>query len=336
MKLKIWPRDTYENPHHNIDCFCRALSRFSVVCHHRKRKIGFFFTKSGFQSNFSKSTSSPESIRKNNLSDSAISNNTFNVSEKKVFGNEGLKIITDDTYSFMISDDDGDIRTVCERPCPIPRSTLIAKHKGMTAAVNKLKKLLSVDFTDGVKPIRVHLNGDTTCGQATNESTGCYLISSGSDYGTAHICTFDYEKKNRILPFNEENALRIQDQLLFVHEAVHVMFYKRTTVSYNIQEQFAKAISFHISGNWGGNGTTDGDFKPVSTACDQSIFSFAKAPFLLCKYYGFDFNDYGSIFLLIDKEFEKTTKAISDSKFKNYISDVVGKDTSDAWKASQE
>ena len=278
-------------------------------------------------------------LEKNISSVPVVQNSTINVSEnseKKFYGNEGLKIITDDTYSFMISDDDGDIRTVCERPCNVPRSTLIAKHKGMTAAVNKLKKLLSVDFAGGVKPIKVHLASDATCGNATDESTGFYLISSGSDYGTVHICTFDYEKKNRILPFNEEHAIRIQDQLLFIHEAAHVMFYKRTIVSYEIQEQFVKAISFHISGNWDGNGTGDSNFKSVSTACDQSIFSFAKAPFLLCKYYGFDFNDYGSIFLLIDKEFGKTTKPIIDSKFKNYISDVVGKDTSDAWKAHQE
>lgn len=219
-----------------------------------------------------------------------------------------------------------DIITVCENPCPINKDLLIAKHNGMENAIEKLRSFIG-ELPN--KPIYVHLNGDSDCGTAEdmNKSHGYIsgFIREGKD-GNLMICTFDYEIESKRFPFNQENAIKIENQLLFIHEMVHGYF-KNTSVSYKIQEDFSKAISFHISGNCIWNSSEEKyDPVPVTTACKYKWNDF-NINRDLCDNFGFDFKDYNFLFSKI-KENVDNSITVDDNKVIQIISDYVGRDVS--------
>jgi len=219
------------------------------------------------------------------------------------------------------------IVTICEKPCPINNDLLLIKHNGMESA---MEKLISVIGEPPNKPIYVHLNGDSDCGTAEDMNKSHGFITGFSKLGKdgkPMICTFDYEKENRMLKFNKENAIKIEDQLLFVHEIIHGYF-ENTEVSYKIQENFCKAISFHISKYWYGN-----EFKPVTTAC-RDEGDFAEINKKLCNDFGFDFKDYDYLFLKI-KEKVDSSNIVDDDGVIEIISDYVGRDVGSAFAKSQ-
>lgn len=109
------------------------------------------------------------------------------------------------------------------------------------------------DIMPSVRPVAFHLSGDATCGtaEAMVEEYG-YLSGFAMHGGEQRdVCLFDLEKTSRIIPFTPENAVTLRDQLLPVHEVVHLWFVGRSSVGYGLEEPFAKALSFLISGAMG-------------------------------------------------------------------------------------
>lgn len=129
--------------------------------------------------------------------------------------------------------------------CPdCPGGLLQAKLQGILLALEDLTVLAGDDIDFRLAPVTFHLQGDQLCGQYSGGMTGFWTKDSG---GLAHVCLFDLEKTNRSLPFTPENAIRLEDQLLPVHEAMHVWFATRIS-NYGVEEPFCKLASFYVSG----------------------------------------------------------------------------------------
>ena len=143
---------------------------------------------------------------------------------------------------------DTGIRVVCSG-CAADLTA--AKGRGIEAAMQRLAELLGdggLPINAAILPLSFHLDGDSYCGPYQSGMTGNFSLDST---GKGHVCLFDLEKENRMLPFTVENAEKIQDQLLPVHEAMHGWFLGRQG-NYLIQEPFCKLISFIITEMAGG------------------------------------------------------------------------------------
>lgn len=146
--------------------------------------------------------------------------------------------ITDDSV-----DIDEDIVVVCSSCNP---DLLAAKTSGIKEAMRRLSQLLggaSHSLPPNILPITFHLDGDSFCGPYRSGLTGNFSRDAS---GLGHVCLWDVEKERRFRPFTIENAQKIEDQLLPIHEAMHGWFVGRQN-NYRIQEPFCKLISFIIS-----------------------------------------------------------------------------------------
>ena len=121
---------------------------------------------------------------------------------------------------------------------------LQAKTAGILAALSDLKEFAGDDVSWKFAPATFHLQGDDDCGGYTAGQTGFWTADAD---GRAQICLFDLEKTGRALPFTAENAVLPADQLLPVHEALHVWFADRLP-HYAVEEPFCKLTSFIVSG----------------------------------------------------------------------------------------
>jgi hypothetical protein len=134
---------------------------------------------------------------------------------------------------------------VCSSCAP---DLLAAKTRGIQKAMRGLVDYCGADVLQDIRPVTFHLDGDRYCGRYQNGWTGNF---SRDPSGLGHVCLWEVEKENRALPFTVQNAEKIQDQLLPVHEAMHAWFFGRQE-NYRIQEPFCKLTSFIISESSGG------------------------------------------------------------------------------------
>lgn len=225
-----------------------------------------------------------------------------------------------------------DVVAVCEENCPISEKLLKKSYEGAKKAYNKLKLLTGADLEQKLKPVHVHLMSDGLCGTAEEMKKELGFVTgfaTTEKTGEGAVCSFSYEKDNMILPFNEQNAARIQANILIVHEMVHLLF-RQTAASYDLQENFAKAISFRISGFWDGDGTKDEDFSFVTSACDERYKGFSELNYWLCQQHGFDFAQYKLLFKEIKKDCD-LGKCPADKDIKKYIDKITDEDTGDSF-----
>ena len=240
-------------------------------------------------------------------------------------------------------------RIVCQQPCTIDEKIIKAKYSGAKKAIEDLIQLTGVDVDDSLKPIDIHLNGDAECGSAEDMIERHGFVTGFSSIRTAdwhgYLCLFDVEKPNRILEFNEENACRIEDQGLLVHEYAHELFNRR---SYIYTESLVKSMSFYVSGQWTGGGYyLNGDwielgyapenFPKITDACDERLnLKGENLVYLLCKNHGFQFTDYKTMMRRIvqlyeSEEGEISGILVSEAQFKQIIDEIVGEDTEDTF-----
>lgn len=235
-------------------------------------------------------------------------------------------------YYDVYTEPGSSFRVVCQQPCPIDEDILKAKYAGAKKAIGKLIELTGVDVDDSQKPVDIHLNGDDECGSAEKvlESWGISGFAARRVDGRGYICLFDLEKTNRILEFNEENACKLEDQTLLVHEYGHELFYARAFAS---PESFVKAMSFYVSGFWDGNGYESENFIKITNACNERLNYWGNdLVYLLCKNHGFQFSDFKPMMTEIvdiyeSGEGEVLDGEVSDSQFKEIIDEIVGEDT---------
>jgi hypothetical protein len=237
-----------------------------------------------------------------------------------------------DTYDVYTEPGSG-FRIVCQQPCSINEKIIKAKYSGGKKAIEELVKLTGVDVDDSQKPVDIHLNGDGECGTAEDMIKWAGFVTGFAGTrtdGSGYICMFDAEKTNRILEFNEENACKMEDQVLLVHEYGHELFFARAFAS---PESFVKAMSFYVSGYWDGSGYASENFPKVTDACDEKLNrSGENLVYMLCKNHDFQFEDFKTLLTKISQKYENGEGTVLDGELSNLqlkqiIDGIVGEDT---------
>ena len=132
------------------------------------------------------------------------------------------------------------------------------------------------------------------------------------------------------MPFNEANACRNAGMLLEIHETGHALF-DDTSVTYWIQENFAKTLSFYVTGYYdGGEVNNDNSFIFGISACDDRMQTPAPLNYQLCKLYGLDVASYKQIFVRMDSKRAEGLD-VNDHVFKSILDEVAGQDTGEAF-----
>jgi hypothetical protein len=222
-----------------------------------------------------------------------------------------------------------EIRLVCQQPCPIPESIAKKTYAALESSINNLTTTAGVDFVDAYAPLDFHYTSDSLCGRYVEGLTGNYNRPPGLN---GFVCTFNYEKNSSqaMLPMDESSACRRASTLLSVHEAVHALF-DGTNVTYWIQEDFAKMLSFHIAGYYeGGDVNSDDSFLFGWSACDERAKDYAPLNYELCSLYGIDVGSYNTVFRGMDDR-RRAGRDVTDHVFKEILDDVAGEDTSQAF-----
>jgi hypothetical protein len=178
-------------------------------------------------------------------------------------------------------------RILLQEPVSVDEALVFAKYAGFNAARESLLAVTGLDVLPELQPIDLFINATTWTGPyqpgVTTGFAGAYAWNSGLK--TGYIALFDVEKENPVLTFTPENARRIEQQLLAIHEYTHELFYRRSFVSY---EDFSKALSFHVCGYWDGLGTAPENFPVVTDPADPRLDSLnhGRLIFELAKHHG--------------------------------------------------
>jgi hypothetical protein len=123
-------------------------------------------------------------------------------------------------------------------------------------------------------PVVFSLCEDTVCGKYSPGMTG--FVKKNEATKKIHVCLFDVENKDRSLPFTVENAIKAEDQLLPVHEVMHVWFGEKVD-DYAIQEPFCKSVSFVVSRIENGVGVCASFFNRRSAYPDLLMYDLCRA-----------------------------------------------------------
>jgi hypothetical protein len=215
-----------------------------------------------------------------------------------------------------------EIEVVCSSCVP---DLIAAKTLGIQDAMRRLFNLIGDDelpLNLQVWPITFHLDGDGICGQYQSGMTGFFKLDTD---GLGHVCLFDMEKENRSLPFTVENAEKIEDQLLPVHEAMHGWFVGRQE-TYRIQEPFCKLISFIIS-----------QFPGGPEYCNWFSSIPDNHPDILMKYLceiGMTSQLAVQILRQVAKSAGDSGRALSDVEFADVVTSVLGTDAVPAFRSA--
>ncbi|MBT4540042.1 hypothetical protein HOC35_00875 [Candidatus Woesearchaeota archaeon] len=202
---------------------------------------------------------------------------------------------------------DTNFRVVCQQPCPIPENILRKKTAGAYFAINELLKLTQLDVREELKPVDIHLTSDIECGDYQEKlMTDGYVNNRFGirplDLGGSYMCLWDWENENQQMHLNpyyasqmgqdaEENALRLEAQLIIVHEYTHVLLSDFCFYT----EAFAKAFSFYVSGYWDGNGYLSSNFPKIINTCDPNLNSgYTTNIYNQCTQCGFSYEDVSS------------------------------------------
>ncbi len=228
-----------------------------------------------------------------------------------------------DTETETNVDIEPEIRVVCSS---CDTDLVAAKTRGIQEAMNRLAKLFGEEVFPAnpqqVWPITFHLDGDNTCGQYQSGMTGFFTVDNG---GLGHVCLFDVEKENRSLPFTVENAEKIEDQLLPIHEAMHGWFIGRQA-NYRIQEPFCKFISFIIS-EFPGGPEYCGWFSSIPDNHPDVLMRY------LCEI-GMTSQSAVQILRQVAKSATDNGRTLSDVEFADIVTSVLGTDAIPAFRSA--
>lgn len=200
---------------------------------------------------------------------------------------------------------------------------LEAKTRGIQEAMRHLVNYCGADALPEICPITFHLDDDNYCSPYQSGTTTGYFSRDSS--GLGHICLYDVEKENRSLPFTVENAQKIQDQLLPVHEVMHAWFVGRQN-NYRIQEPFCKLTSFIISEMHGG-----------PEYCNWFSSTPDDHPDVLMKYLceiGMTSQRASQILKQLAQSAAMKGSALSDVEFASVVTTVLGQDAVPAFRSA--
>ena len=231
-------------------------------------------------------------------------------------------------------------RIVVEESNLVDEALIYAKYAGFKVARQTLIELSGIDAREEAKPIDIFINATTWTGPyqpgITTGFAGNYGVGSGMS--TGYIALFDVEKNNRILEFTPDNACRIEDHILTVHEYAHHLFYGRSFCSY---EDYAKALSFYACGYWDGQGLEPENFPQITDPTDEHLNQpgFGKLIYELGTNFGADWGLLrtslrGIVRLFADGGGEAEGDRVSVNQYRWILNGLIGKDTKSAFLAA--
>lgn len=221
-------------------------------------------------------------------------------------------------------------RVVCEQPCGLTDDLLKKKVLGAGNAIEKLLELTSADALAKYTPIEINVASSSMCGDyaallAENGYVNRYFSPKFPTPGS-YMCLWEADDNKLILPLNDENAMKLEAQMVLIHEYSHIIFQGRVQTWPENFEDFVKAFAFYVSGVWDGNGLLSENFPKITDACHSVLQGYAGDVYNLCIKCGFQFDDIATLFQMIDAE-KGTGSAISESKLKEIFDTITSHDS---------
>jgi hypothetical protein len=127
--------------------------------------------------------------------------------------------------SYQIAGDP--FRFICPDSCAVNPKLMAAQYSGFRVAEKAMVALTGIDILGEIQPVDIHVLNDSQCGTLGNSPA---LSFAGIHKGeNAYICTFlfGYIKGFNNQPYQPEDALRLDQQTIILHEYLHTFFFGR-------------------------------------------------------------------------------------------------------------
>ena len=134
---------------------------------------------------------------------------------------------------------------VCAQPCSIDQGLIFAEIAGFRNAHERIIQLTGVDILPEQGSVEIHFQFDSVCGYEMGN--GGYARWYPGE--TALICDFMFE--DTASPTGPlaapENAAHLDQQWLFIHEYLHMLFLGRLPADVDAFHDFVTPLSFYIT-----------------------------------------------------------------------------------------
>lgn len=133
-------------------------------------------------------------------------------------------VVQMDGVSYQVYQMPGDpFRFLCQEPCKGDPNIVHAQYAGFRSARERLIQLMGVDTLPELQPVDIHLSDDVRCG--TLAEAGALSFANRIPNANAYVCTFIFEYAQA--SYTPEDATRLDQQLIFIHEYLHTVFFGR-------------------------------------------------------------------------------------------------------------
>ena len=224
-------------------------------------------------------------------------------------------------------------RILCPVPCTADQNAIFGLYAGFGQARQQVVNLMGVDSLSVNQPFDLHVTDDHWCGTAFQNYGGDSGQYQPYSQTTGTFGCFWFTTPGKYFePFQYPQTSTIPYQTLTAHEFTHTEFFTRHWLSY---EDFAKAVSFYVSGSSGA--------PPITDPCDPQLDSFGAGKLIwgLCQQSGFQWADLAPAMQSINTTYlngkgETSSGSTSPYQFRKALEAVLGKDATDAFLASKQ
>ncbi len=228
-------------------------------------------------------------------------------------------------------------RFVCVQPCSVDQNLMFAQYAGFRNAHDIMVKLTGVDVLPEMVPVDIHVQGDQICGHMGDGPLG---FTNYYPPKKPVICSylFDYAQGLNDTPYTPEFAARVDQQTLFIHEYLHLIFIGRLPGAIEAMHDFVTPLAINIS--YTGQSEYEIDlctYHPQSPPGDFGGYLFEN----LCTQNGFRPEDLASVMIELDHLYESGTGQIqqegfanpsaSPAQFRDILNKITGSDTRQAF-----
>lgn len=228
-------------------------------------------------------------------------------------------------------------RFVCEQPCTADPNLIFGQYAGFRNAHAIMVRLTGVDVLPEMVPVDIHFMGDGTCGHLGNGPLGF------TDYYPPKrpiICSylFDYAQGPNGGTYTAEFATRADQQTLFIHEYLHLIFFGRLAKSVESIHDFVTPLAIYIS--FTGQSDYEIDpcrYHPQSPPGDFGGYLLQN----LCTQNGFRLDEFAPLMAGLDQLYQSGAGQIqeegfqhpspSPAQFRGILNQVTGSDTRQAF-----
>jgi hypothetical protein len=226
-------------------------------------------------------------------------------------------------------------RFVCPHPCTVDPELIFAQYAGFRAAYEIMLGYTGVDTLAELQPVDLHIKNDPLCGELSKSPALSYAVRDPG--GHAYICTFlfEYAKGYQGQPYSPEIAVRLDQQVIFIHEYLHTIFFGRTTGNAGAMHDFVTPLAMVVGGLLHGDDELCA-YHPESPPGDYGGYLIQQ----LCAQNGFRLEDlrlslieldslYSSDGGLLQEEYRHLVPSMV--QFREILNRVLGSETSQAF-----